>query len=120
MNNASIILSFIEGITEYNFSHWKYERCENLNLKEINASNYIFNEKYFNLSLCLSKYYDNETQTIISIEDENFPYPVLENNLNKEYITNYGIIFKECVNHSLYNNNSCYDQTIISRELSNI
>ena len=48
MNNASIILSFIDGITEYNFSHWKYERCENLNLKKINASNYIFNEKYFN------------------------------------------------------------------------
>ena len=120
MNNASIILSFIDGITEYNFSHWKYERCENLNLKKINASNYIFNEKYFNFSLCLSKYYDNETQTIISIEDENFPYPVLENNLNKEYITNYGIIFKECVNYSLYNNNSCYDQNKISRDLSNI
>ena len=114
INNASIYVTLDNKLSEYNFSHWKYERCKNYNL------NTPKEEKYFNISLCLSKYFDNETQTFINIDDKNFPYPILENNLDKEYITSYGIIIKGCENYSLYNNNTCYDERIIEQKIYNI
>jgi len=117
INNASIYIALDNKLSEYNFSHWKYERCENLNIKYFNISK---EEKYFNMSLCLSKYFNNETQSFINYDDENFPYPILENNLDKEYITNYGIIIKRCENNTLYNNNTCYNEKIIENKIYNI
>ena len=112
MNNPSINLFLYNEISEYNFSHWKYERCKYLN----KTNKDIINKQYFNNSLCLSKYYDNENKKIISIEDTNFPYPSLENNLEKEYLVNYGIIIKECENNIIYNNNSCYDKEMLNKK----
>ena len=93
----------------YDYSHWKYEKCDNL--KQINKTikELIINENYFNSSLCLSKYYDKKTNQILNYNETNFPFPNLENNLYEdEYILNYGILFKECENFTLYNNDSCY------------
>ncbi len=112
MNNPSINLFLYNEISEYNFSHWKYERCKYLN----KSNKDIIIGKYFNNSLCLSKYYDNENKKIINIEDDNFPYPSLQNNLEKEYFVNYGIIIKECENNTLYNNNSCYEKEISNKK----
>ena len=112
MNNPSINLFLYNEISEYNFSHWKYERCKYLN----KTNKDIINKQYFNNSLCLSKYYDNENKKIISIEDTNFPYPSLENNLEKEYLVNYGIIIKECENNTIYNNNSCYEKKMLNKK----
>ncbi len=114
LNNGKIS-DFLNGnnISEYNFSHWKYEKCEKINLENANIANIYITEKYFNFSLCITKYYDKENNKIISYEDQNFPYPKLENNLEKEYATNYEIILKLCENFTEYNNNSCYDSEII-------
>ena len=114
LNNGKIS-DFLNGnnISEYNFSHWKYEKCEKINLEKANIEDIYITEKYFNYSLCITKYYDKENNKIISYEDQNFPYPKLENNLEKEYVTNYGIILKLCENFTEYNNNSCYDSEII-------
>ena len=114
LNNGKIS-DFLNGnnISEYNFSHWKYEKCEKINLEKANIADIYITEKYFNFSLCITKYYDKENNKIIGYEDQNFPYPKLENNLEKEYVTNYGIILKLCENFTEYNNNSCYDSEII-------
>ena len=114
LNNGKIS-DFLNGnnISEYNFSHWKYEKCEKINLEKANIADIYITEKYFNYSLCITKYYDKENNKIIGYEDQNFPYPKLENNLEKEYVTNYGIILKLCENFTEYNNNSCYDSEII-------
>ena len=97
------------SLSEYDFSHWKYEKCEKLNLNKENIYNYMKEEIDFNFSLCLSKYYNKKTNTIINYDNEDFPFPILQNNVNNEHIINYGIIIKQCENNSLYNNNSCYD-----------
>ena len=100
----------------YDYSHWKYEKCDNL--KQINKTikELIINENYFNSSLCLSKYYDKKTNKILNCDDKNFPFPNLENNLyHDEYLLNYGILFKECENFTLYNNDSCYDLNTIQK-----
>ena len=56
----------------------------------------------FNFSLCLSKYYNKKTNTIINYDNEDFPFPILQNNVNNEHIINYGIIIKKCENNSLF------------------
>ena len=115
INNESFV-NFFTYNSIYDFSHWKYEKCENL--KKINKTikELIINEKYFNSSLCLSKYYDKKTNKILNCDDKNFPFPNLENNLyHDEYLLNYGILFKECENFSLYNNDSCYDLDTIHK-----
>ena len=118
--NKNSFNSFIfKEHSEYNVSHWKYERCKNLNLKKLNATKYSTIKKYFNDSLCISKYYNYETNKIISVEDENFPFPLLENNVENEKFKEYQIIFKQCENNSLYNNNSCYELKTIKRKVEN-
>ena len=120
INNVSLDDFYLFfDISEYNFSHWKYERCKNLNLKKLNATKYSTIKKYFNDSLCISKYYNYETNKIISVEDENFPFPLLENNVENEKFKEYQIIFKQCENNSLYNNNSCYELKTIKRKVEN-
>ena len=46
INNASIYIALDNKLSEYNFSHWKYERCEKINF--LNKSK---EEKYVNISL---------------------------------------------------------------------
>ena len=102
-----------EMISEYDYSHWKYEECKKLNLEKLNISKNLTNEKYFNHSLCLSKYYDKTTNQIISYYEENFPFPIIESYYEKDYEMKYKIIIKLCENFTNYNNNSCYDSKII-------
>ena len=108
INNVSLDDFYLFfDISEYNFSHWKYERCKNLNISLINLNLNISFETNFNKSFCLSKYYDKDKNTILNYNDENFPFPILENNLIHQYMSTYNILIKPCYNHS-YNNNSCY------------
>ena len=96
LNNGKIS-DFFNGnnISEYNFSHWKYEKCEKINLEKANIADIYITEKYFNYSLCITKYYDKENNKIIGYEDQNFPYPKLENNLEQR--------LAHVLNHSLEN-----------------
>ena len=108
INNISYYDFLIEEISEYNFSHWKYERCQILNNFKKSES-LIINDINFNKSLCLSKYYDKEKNKFINYFEEDFPFPILENNKDLDYKINYGIILKLCENNTIYNNNSCYN-----------
>ena len=104
INNESFNGFYLNNfISKYSFSHWEYEPCNKLNI-----SNHTL-EKDFNISLCITKYYDKEKNKMINFKEENFPYPKLQNNLNNKHIFYYGIIIKECENYSSFNNNSCYD-----------
>ncbi len=115
INNISYYDFLIEDISEYNFSHWKYERCQILNNFKQSES-LIINDKNFNKSLCLSKDYDKEKNKFINYFEEDFPFPILENNKDLDYKINYGIILKLCENNTIYNNNSCYNYSqIISK-----
>ena len=104
INNNSLDDFYLYNlISEYSYSHYKYELCEKLNI-----NNNLF-EKDFNKSLCITKYYDKNLNKIINFNEKDFPFPTLKNNLNNNNILYYGILIKECENNTLYNNNSCYD-----------
>ena len=104
INNNSLDDFYLYNlISQYSYSHYIYELCEKLNI-----SNNLF-EKNLNKSLCITKYYDNNTNKIINYNEKDFPFPKLKNNLDNNTILYYGIIIKECENNTLYNNNSCYD-----------
>ena len=51
-----------------------HEKCEKLNLNKENIYNYIKEEIDFNFSLCLSKYYNKKTNTIINYDNEDFSF----------------------------------------------
>ena len=119
VNDGSFISLLFSNYSEYNFSHWKYERCKYLALEKNNLTKFSTITKYFNESLCITKYFNNLTNEIINVEDDNFPFPLLENNIENEKYKGYQIIFKRCENNSLYNNNSCYDTQTIEKKLNN-
>ena len=113
INNISIGNLLNKDLSEYNFSHWKYERCNTINTNDKE----IIKEKYYNISLCISKFYDSKTNTFINYYEKNFPYPILENNIETEHYINYGIILKECENNTLYNNSCYFSSNILEKQM---
>ena len=119
LSSNSFISFIFNNYSEYSVPHWKYERCKYLNLEKNNLTKFSTIKKYFNESLCITKYYNNETNEIINVDDDNFPFPLLENSLENEKYKGYQIIFKQCENNTLYNNNSCYDYQTMQKKLNN-
>ena len=104
-------------VDEYSYSHWIYERCDDLDF--YNIYNIKFNsnmKKIFNESFCIKFYYNADTNTTISINDSNFFYPKIAHGYSSDNNLNYGILLKNCVNNTIFGNQICTNQMNINTE----
>ncbi len=99
-----------------NFDHWVYKPCKNIKIKEQKIINLIDYEIY-NLSLCISSFYNSTSNTFLSINDSNFNYPILAHGTSHPNKTFYGIFFQKCINSTL-NKNNCKSEEEINHYIS--
>ena len=101
---------YINDRNIYNFNHWLYGPCGNINdVNDISQNDFI-NRDYFNTYACIKKYYDLKEKKYINIDELNFRWPVVKNyNVNKFY----SIIIEKCHENTLkeiFNDNrKCID-----------
>ncbi len=93
------------------YSHWIYEYCEFNDLGQFNSTYTHAQIDNLTNSLCISKYYDKDTQTVISKYDEGFFWPTLAHGASQHNNFEYGLYFQRCQNNSIINGNNCYSKS---------
>ena len=93
------------------YSHWIYEYCEFNDLGKFNSTYTQAQIDNLTNSLCISKYYDKDTQTVISKYDEGFVWPTLAHGASQHNNFEYGLYFQRCQNNSIINGNNCYSKS---------
>ena len=93
------------NLSKHNF--WIYDLCEKSDFEEsITKRSDFINDNMINQSFCIHKFYDRKANNIILKNDSEFIYPNIPTKTSNQY---YGIYIIKCLNFSLLNNNSCYD-----------
>ena len=93
------------------YSHWIYDSCEESDLGTFKDT--YTNEQLSNLfgSLCLNRYYDKDTNSVINKNDANFIYPTLAHGASQHNNFEYGVYYQRCQNNSVINGNNCYSKS---------
>ena len=98
------------------FDHWLYKPCKNIKIKDQKIMN-IINYELYNVSLCISTFYNSTSKSVLSINDSNFNYPILAHGTSHPNKTFYAIFFQKCINSTL-NNNNCKSEEEINNFIS--
>ena len=103
-----------------NYDHYIYDRCK-LDLDDLSYNNIKDDLNYteYNLSFCLTSFYNKTTKKIISVKDKNFPIPSVAHGMSSSKGTYYGVFIQKCHNSSIINNNSCPSQIEIDNYTNN-
>ena len=93
------------------YSHWIYDSCEESDLGTFKDT--YTNEQLSNLfgSLCINRYYDKDTNSVINKNDANFIYPTLAHGASQHNNFEYGLYYQRCQNNSVINGNNCYSKS---------
>ena len=101
----------IKDVEDFDF--WIYEKCEG----SIDAGNKInllgnYSKYYTNNALCIKKFYNSTSKTVISSKDKNFNYPLLAHgasNVNEKF---YGLFIQRCLpdKKEFFNVSECYSE----------
>ena len=97
-DNSNIIL----------YDHWIYESCSNIHIGKLIQYLDDYNSSYYK-GLCISKFYNKTTKTIINYNDSNFKFPSLEHGNSNTNGNTYGVFLLRCQNHSELGKTNCYD-----------
>ena len=92
--------------------HYIYGPCDMSDVgdkKNILTGDYL---KYYKNSFCIKKFYNSTSNEIIYNNDKRFIYPYLEHGASKINNRHYNIYFQRCQNHTVINNNSCYEKNV--------
>ena len=104
-------------VDEYTYSHWIYEKCDDLDFYNINNIKFTENmKKIFNESFCIKYYYNSETNSTIPITDPSFFFPKIAHGFSSGNNLNYGILLKNCVNNTITGNQICTNQLDIDTD----
>ena len=103
-----------------NYEHYIYDRCK-IDLDDLSYNNIKDDLNYteYNLSFCLTSFYNKTTKKIISVKDNNFPIPSVAHGMSSSKGTYYGVFIQKCHNSSIINNNSCPSQIEIDNYTNN-
>jgi len=121
-NRSIIIIGLHEhtNITSKNidislYDHWIYESCNNQHIG--NLKDYLddYETSFYN-SHCINKFYNKTTKKIISINDSNFKYPIVEHGSSNPNSNPYGIYVLRCQNNSDLNKTDCDDENISDKK----
>lgn len=75
-------------------NHWVYGNCNN-DTDTVGIS-YLIDQKYYEQSACIRKYFDAEKQTYFNTGEEGFRWPVILKGCSNPERTYYGIIMQRC------------------------
>ena len=94
------------------FDHWIYGLCEenNINDKIIYISDL---DNYYNNCFCIKQFYDSSNKKIYNINEEGFKNSFLQYGASNPNEIFYGLYIKRCQNNTIFNNNTCYNNSII-------
>ncbi len=100
-----------ENTNSVSYDHWIYEPCNNQHIGHL--KDYLNDsESSFYKSLCINKFYNKTTKEIITINDDNFEYPMIAHGSSNPNSRPYGIFILRCQNHSELNQSECDDEYI--------
>ena len=85
MDNPSIIK---------NKNHWIYGYCNNDS--DTQGIGYLINQKYYEQSACIRKYYDKDKGRYYSTGESGFRWPIIVKGCSNPERTYYGIIMQRC------------------------
>ena len=102
---------YVEDNDLSKYSYWIYEYCEVSDLGDLKQ--YYTSSQIDNLtnSVCISKYYNKDTNSLKSKNDEDFEWPTLVHGASQFNNFEYGIYIQRCQNNSIVNNNNCYSKS---------
>ena len=92
--------------------HYIYGPCDFSDVgdkKNILTGDYL---KYYKYSFCIKKFYNSSSNEIIFKDDTRFVYPFLQHGASKINNRHYNIYFQRYQNHTVINNNSCYEKNV--------
>ncbi len=124
------IFGFLDTfITTYNseiqnrslVNHYTYGPCLNNSKKyELNDINEALLESSFSkMGYCINGFYNATTKEYISIDNENFIYPIISHGTSHPNHTSYSIIVQRCQNDTFYKFNSCKTNEYIDNIVNN-
>ena len=93
------------------YDHWIYESCSNIHIGKLNQYLDDYNNSYYK-GLCISKFYNKTTKTIINYNSPNFKFPTLEHGNSNTNGNTYGVFLLRCQNHSEINKTNCYESNL--------
>jgi hypothetical protein len=101
----------IKDVEDFDF--WIYDLCEG----SVDAGDKInllgnYSKYYSNNALCIKKFYNSTSKTVITSNDKNFNYPLLAHgasNVNEKF---YGLFIQRCVPNkkNFFNVTECYSK----------
>ena len=102
---------YVEDNDLSKYSYWIYEYCEVSDLGDLKQ--YYTSSQIDNLtnSVCIYKYYNKDTNSLKSKNDEDFEWPTLVHGASQFNNFEYGIYIQRCQNNSIVNNNNCYSKS---------
>ena len=118
--DGSIIDYVLNLGSRLSFSHYIYGKCpENWNKYKLNNIENLIKENPINKGFCIVGYYNITINKYFSINDDNFPYPVIEKGASNPNFTAYQILIKSCENDTFYHFNKCKSKDYINDMMSN-
>ncbi len=101
----------LENNSQINFDHWIYSPCSDIDINNLKKYLNDYNTSFSN-GLCIDKFYNSTSKTIINKKDKNFNYPILKHGNSNLNGNTYGIFVLRCQNHSEINKTNCYEHNI--------
>ena len=101
----------LENTSQINFNHWIYSPCADSDINNLKKYLDSYNIS-FSKGLCIDKFYNASSKTLINKNEKDFHYPVLEHGNSNLNGNTYGIFIIRCQNYSLLNKTNCYDSDI--------
>ena len=100
-------------------SHYTYDKCPEKSEKyNLNNINNLIKEYSIINGYCISGYYNKSSDTYISVNDKNFPFPVDEKGTSHPNYTSYQIIIQSCENDTFHKFNNCKSQDYIDKVMT--
>ena len=98
----------VKNNSQINYDHWIYSPCSDSDINHLRKYLGDYKTGFIN-GLCIDKFYNSTTKTIINKNEFNFNYPLLKHGSTNINRTDYGIFIIRCQNHSEINKTFCYD-----------
>ena len=101
----------LDNNSQINFDHWIYSPCSDIDINNLKKYLNDYNIS-FSKGLCIDKFYNSTSKTIINKKDKNFNFPILKHGNSNLNGNTYGIFIIRCQNHSEINKTNCYDSNL--------
>ena len=120
MNTDETLLNYGFNLgSRLSFSHYIYGKCPlNSNKYKLNHIQDLLKNNPLKDSYCIVGYYNKTNNTYITINNENFRYPVLKNGVSDDNYAIYQIVIRSCENDTFNNFNTCKSQNDIDQIIS--